>query len=179
MKELIDKREALSDKRSRLVSGKEHNIQLAANDARRKNDRSKRQWEADEKIAFEKILSTKAEAMKKLAADSLGPKMDRLVMDGKDKVRVRSDEINGLLSQLRQTLQAELDSKLADTIDRLKEELKEGSERVQKIAEKKIDELRRRQEGEVEAARKGFVSERKVAEELVDRGRRVDGETAV
>ena len=47
----------------------------AKSDARNKYQRAKRQWEADEKAAFEKALAGKTEGMKKAAADSFGPQV--------------------------------------------------------------------------------------------------------
>ena len=57
----------------------EESVSIAQGEARKKQLRAKRQWEADEMTLFEKALRAKEGAMKRDAIDALGPVVDKIV----------------------------------------------------------------------------------------------------
>ena len=78
-------------------------IEKTKRDAQKRLQRAKRQWEADEAVSFEKVIKSKSEYLQKQAADSFGPKNDRLVKEGKEKVaQIRDD-----LQELQLSLEAD------------------------------------------------------------------------
>lgn len=89
VKTMTKSKEELEDRVGKLDAASEVALTRAKSDARNKYQRAKRQWEADEKAAFEKALAARLEGMKKSAADSFGPQLDQLVSERKELIRAK------------------------------------------------------------------------------------------
>jgi hypothetical protein len=179
IKQLSEKKEALHQKSSKFNAEKEQTVVLTREAGQRKRDRTRRQWESDEKAVFEKTAQSKAEAMRKMAADAIGPRLDKMVSEGKERVRIKMDEGERRMTQLRYSLQTDLETKLGSVADRLKDELVEEGERVARRAEKRLEDTGKRHEVEVEEVQQRGARERRAAEELFERGRRIEAEAAL
>ena len=178
-KKLLTKQDALKEKVAKLKHSKEISIELFKDEARKKRARARRQWEADEKIYLEKVAKSKEEHMKKTIADSFGPKIDKLVLNGKEEVRAKTDELEQKLLTLRQQLASELESKVSEALDRIRDDNRNDDEKIRKQGERRLEEALRKQTDEIINLRERFARERKMAEENAERTRRVDAEAAL
>ena len=125
VKQLTIKRNGLKDKVARLAAHRESALQLLQEDAQRKAQRVRRQWEAEERAVFEKVLKGKEEALKKAAAESFGPALDKMVIEGKEAVRTRQDEVTKRLEKLRRELALEVQDKLTQAREELRDQIRD------------------------------------------------------
>ena len=178
-KKLQSKQEALKEKISKAKHSKELSIELFKDEARKKRARARRQWEADEKIYMDKVIKSKEEQMKKAIADSFGPKIDKLVLNGKEEVRAKTDELEQKLLTLKQQLASEMESKVSEALDRIRDDSRNDDEKIRKQGERRLEEALRKQTDEIISLRERYARERKMAEENAERTRRVDAEAAL
>lgn len=127
-------------------------------------------------MLFEKAAVAKAEAMKKAAAESLGPKIDRMVLKGKEDVRRLADDLELKLQELRHRLQGDADKQLSDSAASLAEAVRKDDERSRRTGERRLEEVIRRHGDEVAALRERFSRDKKLVEEALERSRRADAE---
>ena len=179
VKQLTIKRDGLKDKQGRLAAQRESALQLLQDEVARKMARARRQWEAEERAVFEKALKGKEEALKKAAADSFGPALDKLVIEGKEAVRARQDECTKRLERLKRELSAELSSKIAEARESLRDQIKADDEKTRRAGERQLQDALRRHSEETEALKLKFQRERRLAEETAERTRRIDAETSL
>lgn len=179
VKQLVIKRDGLKDKHSRLGAHRESALQLLQDEIARKVVRTRRQWDAEEKAVFEKVLKGKEEGLKKAAADSFGPSLDKMVIEGKEAVRARQDEATRRLERIKRDLAAELDSKLAEARETLREQVKTDDEKNRRAGERQLQDALRKHAEETEAFKLKFQRERRMAEEAAERTRRIDAETSL
>ena len=59
-----------------------------------------RQWEADEKLSFEKVLAGKRAAMEQRAATAFGPQVEKLVTEAKALELNKREEAAAALTQV-------------------------------------------------------------------------------
>ena len=114
--------------------------------------------------------------MKKAAADALGPKIDRMVLKGKEEARRLADDLELKLQELRHRLQGDMDTQLRAAAATLAEEVRADDERTRRSGERRLEEAMRRHGDEVSALRERFSRDRKMLEESLERGRRLDAE---
>ena len=62
-------------------------------------------------MSFEKVIKSKSEYLQKQAADSFGPKIDKLVKEGKEKVALIRDD----LQELQLSLEADHEKKILNS----------------------------------------------------------------
>jgi hypothetical protein len=179
VKQLTIKRDGLKDKVARLAAHRESALQLLQEDAQRKAQRVRRQWEAEERSVFEKVLKGKEEALKKAAAESFGPALDKMVIEGKEAVRARQDEVTKRLEKLRRELALEVQDKLTQAREELREQIRDDDEKSRRVAERKLQDLLRKHGEELDALKLKFQREKKMAEESAERTRRIDAETSL
>jgi len=174
---LKEKKQGLDDRLEAAKKSKQQALDMTGEDGKRKLLKAKRQWEQDEKIHFEKIAASKAEQMKKAAADSFGPRLDRIVMHGKEMVRKRCDDIDSHLLALKHQLEAEMENRLSEELEKLRGEMRDEDERVRRTGEKKLEDCIRKHSDEVNAIKERYARERKLQEESAERTRRQDAES--
>ena len=179
VKQLTIKRDGLKDKVARLAAHRESALQLLQEDAQRKAQRVRRQWEAEERSVFEKVLKGKEEALKKAAAESFGPALDKMVIEGKEAVRARQDEVTKRLEKLRRELALEVQDKLTQAREELRDQIRDDDEKSRRVAERKLQDLLRKHGEELDALKLKFQREKKMAEESAERTRRIDAETSL
>lgn len=179
VKQLNLKRDGLKEKHSRLSAHRETAIQILQDEMQRKVQRARRQWEVEEKAVFDKVLKGKEESLKKAAAESFGPALDKMVIDGKEAVRARTDECNKKLDRIKRELAAEVHEKIHQTRESLKNQMKMDDEKSRRVGERKLDDVLRKQSEELEAIKLKFARNRKLAEENAERTRRIDAETSL
>jgi len=179
VKQLTIKRNGLKDKVARLAAHRESALQLLQEDAQRKAQRVRRQWEAEERAVFEKVLKGKEEALKKAAAESFGPALDKMVIEGKEAVRTRQDEVTKRLEKLRRELALEVQDKLTQAREELRDQIRDDDEKSRRAAERRLQDLLRKHGEELDALKLKFQRDKKMAEESAERTRRIDAETSL
>lgn len=164
---------------SRIVQNKAHQSEAlvqAKRDAEKRLVRAKRQWEADESLSFEKVIKKKAEVLQKQAADSFGPKLDKMVKDGKQKVSELKDEGEVRIQKLQFTLQAEHEMKIAECRDKLTEQIQHDLDKVKRQLQRQMDDLLKQQQAEITALQEKYSRERATLDESYERTQRIEHE---
>ncbi len=179
IEDLKAKKDSLQAKMNKLTSSREQSLRLLSEDAKRKAEQTRRQWQVEEQAVFDKALAQKAESIRKSAAESFGPAMDRMVEEGKIKLREKEDELAGRLEQRRIQLQAELDRKLASSKDAMREQLKAEEDRARRASEHKLEDTLRTQTVELAAVKDKFQRDKRMSEETFERTRRQNAESAL
>lgn len=179
IKSISDKKNEILKKMNDFYNNKESECNTIVNDGKRKRIRVKRQLESDEKLILEKIASSRVESMKKAAADSFGPKLDRMVMNGKEDVRKKSDELESKLIQLKHSLQSEIETKLIECKEKLIEELRGDDEKTRRANERKLEDALRKHSDDISNLKEKFARERKLLDESSERSRRLDAESCL
>ena len=177
--DLKKKRDSLEERKNKIGRSREQTLRLLQEDIERKAAQTRRQWHVEEKAVFEKALSQRIEAIKKAAAESFGPQMDKMVEDGKLELRKREDAISGRLEQYRIQLQSELERKLAMAKDAMREQLKNEEDRARRHSERKLEEALRTQGEEMAAVKTKYNRDKKILEENIERMRRLNAESAL
>lgn len=125
----------------------------------RRLSKVRRQWEVDERASFNKVLLSKAEALQKQAADSLGPKIDRLVAGGKEKVmQLRSDH-DVKLSKIRIDAIAKNEEKINSAKLRLSDQIAEEMDRLRGSLSKANSDLAKNNSRELSLLKDKFQQE--------------------
>ena len=177
--DLKAKRDRLQAKKDKLTSSREQSLRLLSEDAARRANQTRKQWQVEEQAVFDKALALKAESIRKNAAESFGPAMDRMVEEGKIKLREKEDAIQGRLEQRRIELQSELDRKLASARDAMRDQLKAEEDRARRASEHKLEDALRNQSTELTAVKDKLLRDRRLLEEGYERSRRMNAESAL
>jgi hypothetical protein len=172
VKELSEKKLALQDKQQKLGTGREQALTQLQAELKRKQQRARRQWEADEKLIFDKAYTLKAEAIRKAAADSFGPSLDKLVMEGKETVKAREGESAVILERLKRALYIEMEQKVQEAKAAMREEVRQDDEKGRRVGERRLDDALRRQAEETTLLKERFSREKKSVDEAAERGHR-------
>lgn len=125
----------------------------------RRLSKIRRQWEADERTSFNKVLLSKAEALQKQAADSLGPKIDRLVAGGKEKVLLMRSEHDVKLSKIRIEAIAKNEEKINSAKRRLSDQIAEEMDRLRGSLSKASSDLNKSNSHELMLLKDKFQQE--------------------
>ena len=120
MKDLRLKENALKDKIHLLVTTSEEEIRKMSVTGQRKKERIKSQLIADEKKHFEKVLESKMENMKKIAAKSVGIKLDSLVTEYRESILRATEENEKKILLLESTLENDINEKFYDALEKMK-----------------------------------------------------------
>jgi hypothetical protein len=77
----------------------------ARGEARRREERARRQLESDEKKSFSKLFEARKEGMqKRLAEEVFAPRMERIVSENKQRVAAERERVEERLNKLRSPL---------------------------------------------------------------------------
>jgi hypothetical protein len=120
MKDLRLKENALKDKIHLLITTSEEEIRKILVTGQRKKERIKSQLISDEKKHFEKVLESKMENMKKIAAKSVGIKLDSLVTEYRESISRATEENEKNFFLLGSTLENDLNEKFHDALEKMK-----------------------------------------------------------
>ena len=173
------KKESLQEKKNKLTLSREQSLRLMQEDAVRKAAQTRRQWQVEEKAVLEKALSLRAENIKKQAAESFGPALDKLVEEGKIALRKKEDEIAGHLEQYQLHIQGELERKLSAAKDAMREQLRSEEDRARRASEHKLEDTLRSQSAELTAVKEKFLRDKRLLEESFERTRRLNAESVL
>ena len=179
VKQLRVKLTGLQDKHRRLGESHIHGLSQARETMSRKRTQARKQWEAEEKAYFEKVSEGKQEAMRKAAAEGMGPKLERLVQEGKEEVRRLEEKHEASLSQLRRQLQVDMERRVTEAAEQLNSMLQLEDEKDSRMIERRCEDLQRDRQRELDALKERYERERAVLEETAERNRRLDLEAAV
>ena len=176
VKSLQQKISSLYEKQSKMDNEKDTMLSIAMEEASRKARQQRKQWEIEENIVFEKAFTQKIEIMKKDAADSYGPELDRYVTEGKLKLRARQEECNLRVQKLRSDLSIEVDNKVAKAIEILREQLRNDEDIARKNSERKLAQTLDQHNEEIKYLKEKYQREKKILEDNTERQRRGNAE---
>ncbi len=176
IKSLEEKKSKLLDRYNNLVNGKQQTVEILMDDLKRKKVKVRKQLEADERAHFDKIAAGKYEHMKKQAADVFRPKIEKLVIEGKEAVRIKNEEYENKLVSLRLQARGEMEKKMGQFRSNFMEEMRDDDERIRRLNEKKLQDMLRKHNEEINVLKDKFVRDKKMLEENNDRVRRLDNE---
>jgi len=179
VRQLQEKHSALTNKLNLSESLGPEAVATAKEEGTRRRARAKRQLEQDEKQHFEKLAQSKQESMRKAAADSLGPKLERMVIEGKEDVRAKEENAQSLLRELRRNLQADLESKVTEAAEALTRTLALEEDREARQQERRSAERLRLKQQEIDNMREQAARDKKAMEEAAERARRVELEASL
>ena len=120
MKDLRLKENALKEKKHLLITTSEEEIRKILVTGQRKKERFKSQLISDEKKHFEKVLESKMENMKKIAAKSVGIKLDSLVTEYRESILRATEENEKKILMLESALENDLNEKFYDALEKMK-----------------------------------------------------------
>lgn len=138
--------QSLEEKRLGVNTDREIALEKAKVDAKNRLQRAHRQWEADESVTFEKIFLSRRESIEKQTADVFGPRLDKLVRDGKALVASMKVDTEKKLEQKRHEFAIESHRKLQKVRARLEKEVDIEIVKSEKSHEKELDDCRRKHE---------------------------------
>ena len=176
IKSLEEKQTKLLDRCNNLVNGKHQTMDILSDDLRRKKVKVRKQLEADERVHFDKIAASKYEHMKKQAADVFRPKIEKLVVEGKETVRVKNEEYENKLVSLRLQARNDMEKKISQCRSNFLDEMRDEDERIRRLNEKKLQDMLRKHNDEVSGVKDKFARDKKMLEEKNDRVRGQDNE---
>lgn len=153
VKDLRTKVEGLYQKIKEFESEREVMLEKAKVEVKRKKIRTRKQWEADEKTHFEKVVASKAEKLQEQAAQSFGPKLEKLVKESQDAINAKKDANTSFLQEQLKQLEIQLETQLSEYKEKLNQEMRGDLEKARRAAERRKDDQIRRFEGENEALR--------------------------
>lgn len=179
VKKLSDKKQSLEEKYNKIKRSRDHTLHLLKEDIARKSRHARKQWDLEEKAIFEKQLLSKRDSIRKQAAEAYGPQLDKMVEEGKLEVRKKEDEVQLRLDNLRRKLNLDLDRKLQEAKDTLRDELRSDEEKARRSSERKLEEALRAQSVEIEQIKDKFAREKKILEETLERTRRLNTESTL
>jgi len=164
----LEKRKSLSQANQEAI------LERTKQDADRRKARAKRQWEADEKSSFEKVLRGKADVMERQAAASLGPRIDKLVAEGKAKVvQVREDgEIT--IQKLQLTLNADHEKKVNECREALASQVTQDVEKVRRQLHRKHDERQKAHLHEISSLQDKHSRDRRQLDDSYERTQKIE-----
>ena len=176
VQKLSDQAQSLEDRMRASKAQQMEAIENTKRDAQKRLVRAKRQWEADENVSLEKVVKSKAELLQKQAADSFGPKLDKLVKDGKLKVSQVRDDGELKLQKLQLSLQAEHEKKVSDCKDKLTEQIVTEIEKVKRALQRQQEEVTKSQHTEIATLQDKYAREKVALTETFDRSARIETE---
>ncbi len=176
IKGLEEKKTKLLDRCNNLINGKQQTMEILSDELRRKKVKVRKQLEADERAYFDKIAGSKYDHMKKQAADVFRPKIEKLVIEGKETVRVKNEEYENKLVSLRLHARNDMEKKLSQFRSNFLDEMRDEDERIRRLNEKKLQDMLRKHNDEVIAVKDKFARDKMMLEENNERVRRLDNE---
>ena len=179
VRNLQSKIESLTKKANTMDSQRESLLVLTTDELEKRARQARKQWETEEKLVFDKILKEKVETFKKQAADSFGPTLDKLVEDGKIKVRERRAESELRLQKLAASLQVDVQNKLALAKDQFKEQLRSDDDKVRRTNERKLSAALEEQERETERLKAKYEREKQLLETSTEQALRAHAEVTL
>jgi hypothetical protein len=181
-KDIKDLRDKLVELKGKLVQvSAQQESALNATDLENKRDvaRARGQWDLEEKTYTAKIIANKADAMKKAAADSFAPQLEKLVADGKAAARRIEEENGKMLGAMRSKLQSTFQESLNAALSSTREQLRAETEATLHSAERRQAEALERHAEEVVATKEKHVREKDNLEETAERARQIEAESAL
>ena len=179
VRSLQSKIDSLDKKNSSMDSQKDNILNLTARELEARARQARKQWDAEEKQVFEKALKEKSEIFKKQAAESFGPELDKLVVDGKIKVRERRDECAIRLQKLQSQLNIDVANKVTAAKDALKDQLRVDDDKARRLCERKLAAALEEQELETERLKAKYERERRLLDSSIEQARRAHAEVAL
>lgn len=161
LKKLEDQQLELQNRMRKQDADREVALEEARKEASKRIAKARRQWEADERVHFEKVLSSRNEQLKKQAADSFTPKLDEMVRTGKEKVEALRQEGEANLAKLKASLEADIDNKLMEYRSAMNQEMQEELDKAKKVGSKRLDEMQRKLEQESAVFKERFDQEKR------------------
>lgn len=171
--------ESLDKKNASMDNQKDSILDLTAKELEARARQARKQWETEEKLVFEKALKEKSEVFKKQAAESFGPELDKLVVDGKIKVRERRDECTLRVQKLQSQLNIEVANKVTAAKDALKDQLRVDDDKARRLCERKLATALEEQEQETERLKAKYERERRLLDTSIEQARRAHAEVAL
>eukprot|EP01041_Mallomonas_annulata_P006451 gene6451-13033_t len=178
-KQLAEKAAVLSERLSKAESSREEAVGAVRRDGNKRRQRAMRQLESDEKQSFEKLSSSKSEGMRKAAADEVGPRLEALVHEGKEKVRVQQEEADRALRHLSRQLEEDMDGRLRESEMVLRASLSDEEVQRGRIGERRRGERQQQHKKDLEAVHERFERQKRTLEEAAERTARIDLEAAI
>jgi len=122
-------------------------LSKARSEAAQRIQQTKKQLQSDERALLVRAAEKREEAAKKAIAEGVyGPKLERLVQEGKQAVQERREQQQVALQRLRTQLQTECEQQLSEQRQRQADELAQAVERARRQCERKIEEQRAQHE---------------------------------
>lgn len=145
VKKLSRQRAELEAKQLRLGRDQQENLIQAKADAEKRLERARKQWQKEERALLDKASSQRLEAMQKAAADSFTPILDDIVRSNKEKLEAARVSAEQQLRRLQQSLEGDKAqialNKLRQTLN---DQLAKETESAQQLANRRLDEAKRR-----------------------------------
>jgi len=179
VRSLQSKIESLEKKNTSMDNQKDNILNLTSRELEARARQARKQWDAEEKQVFEKALKEKTELFKKQAAESFGPELDKLVVDGKIKVRERRDECAIRLQKLQSQLNIDVANKVTAAKDALKDQLRVDDDKARRLCERKLATALEEQEQETERLKAKYERERRLLDSSIEQARRAHAEVAL
>ena len=120
MKDLRLKDSALKDKIHLLALKSDDNVRNILITGQKKKERSKYQLVSDEKKYFEKILDSKMENMKNIAAKSVGLKLDTTVTEYRESILQATEDYDKRILFLQSSLENDLNDKFTESLEKIR-----------------------------------------------------------
>ena len=120
MKDLRLKDSALKDKIHCLTLKSDDNVRNILITGQKKKERSKSQLLSDEKKYFEKILDSKMENMKNIAAKSVALKLDATVTEYRESILQATEDYDKKIIFLQSTLENDLNDKFTESLEKIR-----------------------------------------------------------
>lgn len=120
MKDLRLKDSALKEKIHCLISKSDDDVRKILITGQKKKERLKSQLIIDEKKYFEKILDSKMENMKNIAAKSVGQKLDTTVTEYRESILNATEDYEKKILILQSSLENELNDKFVESLEKIK-----------------------------------------------------------
>ena len=120
MKDLRLKDSALKEKIRCLKSKSDDDVRKMHLVGQKKKDRIKSQLVFDEKKYFEKVLESKLENMKNIAANSVGLRLDSTVTEYRESILKATEDFDQKILVLQSALENDLNEKFAESLEKMK-----------------------------------------------------------
>ena len=120
MKDLRLKDSALKEKIHCLITKSDDDVRKILITGQRKKEQLKSQLTIDEKKYFEKILDSKMENMKNIAAKSVGLKLDTTVTEYRESILNATEDYEKKILFLQSSLENDLNDKFVESLEKIK-----------------------------------------------------------
>ena len=141
--------------------------------------RARRQWELNEQAYFRKVLAEKTDQLQQEVTGSFEPRLAKFVERGRAALRTRSAELEKKLDETRRRLQTELHGELDARLQELRDQLKEEEQKSRKAGEVDLQKCLGRHNDEVNALKERFAREKRQVDESAERLRRLEAESTL